>query len=61
MNALIIVDVQNDFCPGGALAIDRGDEVVPIINELMDYFDVVVASQDWHPKDSVHFQQWPVH
>jgi nicotinamidase/pyrazinamidase len=61
MNALIIVDVQNDFCPGGALAVADGDEVVGVINRLADQFDVVAASKDWHPKDSVHFKKWPVH
>ena len=47
--ALIIIDVQNDFCPGGALAVSGGDEIVPGINKLMDEFAVVVTSQDWHP------------
>ncbi len=49
MKALIVVDVQNDFLPGGALAVPRGDEVVPAINRLLSRFDVVVATQDWHP------------
>ncbi len=61
MKALLIVDVQNDFCPGGALAAPNGDEVVPVINELMSKFSVVVASKDWHPEDSVHFENWPLH
>ncbi len=47
--ALIVIDVQNDFCPGGALAVTGGDEIVPGINELMRDFSVVVTSQDWHP------------
>ncbi|MEP5762083.1 MAG: bifunctional nicotinamidase/pyrazinamidase [Litoreibacter sp.] len=47
--ALIVIDVQNDFCPGGALAVATGDEIVPGINALMDEFQVVVLSQDWHP------------
>ncbi len=59
--ALIIVDVQNDFCPGGALAAPEGDKVVPVINKLVDQFDYVLASKDWHPADTVHFQKWPVH
>lgn len=59
--ALLIVDVQNDFCPGGALPTPQGDIIVPVINELMDKFDLVIASRDWHPKDSVHFKRWPVH
>ena len=47
--ALIAIDVQNDFCPGGALVVPAGDEVVPEINELIDLFDHVVLTQDWHP------------
>ena len=47
--ALLIVDVQNDFCPGGSLAIKEGNQIVPIINTLMDKVDVVIATQDWHP------------
>jgi nicotinamidase/pyrazinamidase len=53
--ALIVVDVQNDFCPGGALAVERGDEVVPLINALAPRFRVVVATQDWHPADHASF------
>ena len=49
MNALLIIDVQNDFCPGGALAVPEGDRVIPVINELQEHFDLVVATQDWHP------------
>lgn len=55
MNALIIVDVQNDFCPGGALAVREGDATVPIINAILPAFDVVVATQDWHPADHGSF------
>lgn len=61
MNALLIVDVQNDFCPGGALPVAEGDRVVPVINRLMTAFDLVVASKDWHPQRTVHFDTWPVH
>ena len=61
MKALLIVDVQNDFCPGGALAVPNGDKVVPVINQLMDRFPLVLASKDWHPPESVHFEKWPVH
>jgi nicotinamidase/pyrazinamidase len=61
MRALLIVDVQNDFCPGGALAVPEGDKVVPVINWLMDHFDVIVASKDWHPQQTIHFQKWPPH
>jgi len=53
--ALLVVDVQNDFCPGGSLAVEEGDQVVPVINRLMPLFDRVVATQDWHPKDHVSF------
>ena len=59
--ALLIVDVQNDFCPGGALPTPKGNIIVPVINELMEKFDLVLASRDWHPLDSVHFKRWPVH
>ena len=55
MNALIIVDLQNDFLPGGALAVPRGDEVIPLANELQRRFDLVVATQDWHPPDHGSF------
>lgn len=49
MNALLIADVQNDFCPGGALAVPDGDAIVPVVNELTDAFDPVLMTQDWHP------------
>lgn len=55
MNALIVVDVQYDFLPGGALAVPRGDEVIPVANRMMPLFDRVVASQDWHPADHGSF------
>lgn len=61
MDALLIVDVQNDFCPGGALEAPDGDEVVPVINKIIGKFEVVVASKDWHPENTVHFEKWPVH
>ena len=48
-HALIVIDVQNDFCPGGALAVPGGDDIVPGINALMSKFGVVVLTQDWHP------------
>ena len=51
MNALIIVDLQNDFCPGGALAVPDGDQVIPVVNRLQPRFEAVVATQDWHPAD----------
>ena len=61
MKGLLIVDVQNDFCPGGALAVPGGDRVVPVINALMERFHVIVASKDWHPHRTSHFDTWPVH
>jgi nicotinamidase/pyrazinamidase len=55
MNALIIVDVQNDFLPGGALAVKGGDTTISVINKLESKFDLVVATQDWHPSDHKSF------
>ena len=55
MKALIIVDIQNDFCPGGALAVPNGDEVVEPTNKLLSQFDCVVQTQDWHPGDHQSF------
>ena len=55
MKALILVDIQNDFCPGGALAVEEGDQVVPVANALMPKFDMVVATQDWHPANHGSF------
>ncbi|GAA3995809.1 bifunctional nicotinamidase/pyrazinamidase [Hymenobacter fastidiosus] len=49
MRALLIIDLQNDFLPGGALAVADGDAVIPLINQLQPHFDLVVATQDWHP------------
>lgn len=49
MEALLIVDIQNDFCPGGSLAVKDGDNIIPIINRLSKKFDIVIATQDWHP------------
>ena len=64
--ALIVVDVQFDFCPGGALAIKNGDEVVPVINKLIDGRRMhgdscAVYTFDWHPFDHVSFKKWPRH
>lgn len=53
--SLLIIDVQNDFCPGGALPVPGGDEIVPVINSLMERFTHVVATQDWHPPGHVSF------
>ncbi len=54
-NALIVIDVQNDFCPGGTLAVPEGDQIVEGINALMDDFDTVVLTQDWHPEGHSSF------
>ncbi len=53
--ALIVVDIQNDFLPGGALAVSHGDEIIPFVNNLMESFDLVVATQDWHPANHGSF------
>lgn len=53
--ALIVIDVQNDFCPGGALAVPGGDEIIPRINALMQELHVTVLTQDWHPADHSSF------
>lgn len=55
MRALIVIDVQNDFCPGGALAVAEGDQIVVGINALMPEFDAVVLTQDWHPASHSSF------
>jgi nicotinamidase/pyrazinamidase len=64
-DALLIVDVQNDFCPGGALAVAGGDAVIEPLHRLADAADVVVATRDWHPPDHHSFAPqggpWPVH
>lgn len=54
-NALIVIDIQNDFCPGGALAVAQGDAIVAGINALMADFDAVVLTQDWHPANHSSF------
>jgi len=58
---LLIVDLQNDFCPGGALPVKDGDKIVEPINAILDKFDIVIASKDMHPEKTVHFEKWPVH
>jgi nicotinamidase/pyrazinamidase len=68
-DALILVDVQNDFCPGGALPVPNGDQVVPVLNRYMERAEragiPIYASRDWHPTRTVHFAEqggpWPVH
>lgn len=54
-SALIVIDMQPDFCPGGRLAVTGGDEIVPIINDLMADYDAVILTQDWHPADHASF------
>ncbi len=54
-DALLVVDVQNDFCPGGALAVPEGDRVVPVVNRLAAAFRNVILTQDWHPADHLSF------
>jgi len=68
-SAFLIIDVQKDFCPGGALAAPRGEEVVPVLNRYIRYFQErnvpILATRDWHPAKTSHFKeyggQWPVH
>lgn len=68
-DALLIVDVQNDFCPGGALAVEEGDQIIPVINEWIRHFadhgSPVFSSRDWHPAHHLSFGkeggQWPRH
>jgi nicotinamidase/pyrazinamidase len=55
MKALILVDIQNDFLPGGALAVPDGDAVIPVANRLQAVFPIVVATQDWHPTNHGSF------
>jgi nicotinamidase/pyrazinamidase len=65
MDALLVIDVQNDFCPGGALAVPDGDEVIEPLNWLMRQHDLVIATRDWHPADHSSFAEqggpWPPH
>jgi nicotinamidase/pyrazinamidase len=64
-DALLIVDVQNDFCPGGALAVPGGHEVIPVINQLLKHRWLSVATKDWHPANHCSFEPhggpWPPH
>jgi len=67
--ALLIIDVQNDFCPGGALAVPEGDSIIPSINKYVSFFSKnklpIFFTREWHPKNSKHFKKfggiWPVH
>ena len=68
-SALLIVDVQNDFCPGGALGVAGGDDIIPLINRYIELFAgerlPIIASRDWHPPVTKHFKEfggiWPAH
>ena len=68
-DALIVVDVQNDFCPGGALAVERADEIIPVLNRYIARFAAaglpILVTRDWHPRKTSHFKTyggvWPVH
>ncbi len=57
MKVLLIIDCQNDFCPGGSLAVENGDRIIPIINKLSNsgQFDKIIATQDWHPENHISF------
>ncbi len=55
MKALILVDIQNDFTPTGTLPVPEGEQVMPVVNKIMDKFELVVATQDWHPPDHKSF------
>lgn len=67
--ALLVVDVQNDFCPGGALGVPGGDEIVPVVNRAIKLFErrglPILATRDWHPRETKHFKEfggaWPPH
>jgi len=68
-DALIVVDLQNDFCPGGALAVPEGDKIVPVLNAYIERFSnsrsIIVATRDWHPENHISFAEqggiWPKH
>ena len=61
MKALLVVDIQNDFCPQGTLGVPDGDKIIPRINLLLDKFPLILASKDWHPSKTDHFKKWPRH
>lgn len=64
-SALVLVDIQNDFCPGGALAVEEGDQIVEVVNRLMPHYPLVISTQDWHPPNHISFKAqggpWPPH
>lgn len=55
MKTLLVIDVQNDFMPNGTLAVPNGDDIVPVINSIQDKFDLIIATQDWHPRTHSSF------
>ncbi len=55
MKALLLIDIQNDFLPGGALAVPEGDQIIPLLNQLQQQFELVIATQDWHPANHKSF------
>jgi nicotinamidase/pyrazinamidase len=55
MKTLLLIDIQNDFLPGGALAVPEGDLIVPLVNDVLPQYDLVVATQDWHPANHASF------
>lgn len=57
MKTLLIVDLQNDFMPGGALGVPQADQIAPLVNQIMPKFDLIIATQDWHPRDHVSFAE----
>lgn len=63
--ALVLVDIQNDFCPGGALAVAGGDEIINVVNRITREFPLVISTQDWHPQNHISFKErggpWPPH
>jgi len=63
--ALVLVDIQNDFCPGGALAVPEGDQIVVVVNRIAPLFSYVAATEDWHPENHISFKEqdgpWPPH
>ena len=61
-SALLLIDLQNDFCSGGSLAVSGGEDVIAIANALMPHFKTIIATQDWHPDNHMSFESvWPVH
>ncbi|MGE5394008.1 MAG: bifunctional nicotinamidase/pyrazinamidase [Candidatus Saccharibacteria bacterium] len=55
MKTLVIIDVQNDFMPGGSLPVSGADRIIPVINQLLEHFDLIIATQDWHPQNHTSF------